>query len=243
MSWIKVVGIGPGSMDDLTPRALRAIVEAEAVVGYVKYLKFIGSLVEGKTVVASGMRTEAERCKKAIELYKKGLKVSVISGGDPGIYGMAGLLLELAVKEGLRAEIEVVPGITALNFASSLLGAPVVQDFAAISLSDHLTPWQVIEKRLDVAAQADFVIALYNPASSERPENFRKACDVLIKHKKADTPVGIVKNAFREGQWVKLTTLLKAPDYPIDMNTIVIVGSSSTKVMGNWMITSRGYDI
>ncbi|MCF6095549.1 precorrin-3B C(17)-methyltransferase [Thermovorax subterraneus] len=243
MSWIKVVGIGPGSMDDLTPRALRAIVEADAVVGYVKYLKFIDSLVEGKTVVASGMRTEAERCKKAIELHKKGLKVSVISGGDPGIYGMAGLLLELAAKEGLRAEIEVVPGITALNFASSLLGAPIMQDFAAISLSDHLTPWQIIEKRLDMAAAADFVIALYNPASSERPGSFKKACDILMKHKKADTPVGIVKNAFREGEWVKLTTLFEAPDYPIDMNTIVIVGSSSTKVMGNWMITPRGYEI
>lgn len=118
-----------------------------------------------------------------------------------------------------------------------------MQDFAAISLSDHLTPWQIIEKRLDMAAAADFVIALYNPASSERPESFRKACDILMKHKKADTPVGIVKNAFREGEWVKLTTLFEAPDYPVDMNTIVIVGSSSTKVMGNWMITPRGYEI
>ncbi|WP_213975662.1 precorrin-3B C(17)-methyltransferase, partial [Tepidanaerobacter acetatoxydans] len=168
MSWIKAVGIGPGSLEHMTLEAIDALKECDVVVGYNTYLNLIKPIIKEKQIIGSGMRHEVSRCKKAIELANEGKKVCVISSGDPGIYGMAGLLLELSAKEGLDIKIEVVPGISAVNMAAALLGAPLMHDFALISLSDHLTPWEVIEKRLDSAAQADFVIALYNPRSHER---------------------------------------------------------------------------
>ncbi|ADL07098.1 precorrin-3B C(17)-methyltransferase [Thermosediminibacter oceani] len=243
MSWIKVVGIGPGSSEDLTFRAAKALKDSDVVVGYTTYINLIKPLIEGKMVIVSGMRDEVERCRKALELAGKGLKVSLVSGGDPGVYGMAGLLLEVALKGGAQTEIEVIPGVSAVNSAAAILGAPLMQDFAVVSLSDHLVPWEVIEKRLSLAAQADFVIAIYNPGSSERPENLSRAWEILMRHKKPDTPVGIVRKASREGQSVAITRLDKLPEYNVDMSTIVVVGGESTFISGRWIITPRGYRV
>ncbi|MGB9808838.1 MAG: precorrin-3B C(17)-methyltransferase [Caldanaerobacter sp.] len=242
MGWLKIVGIGPGSLDDMTQRALQALEECDVVVGYKTYIDLVMPLIEKKKIVSSGMRSEVERCRKAIELSLKGEKVCLISSGDPGIYGMAGLVYEIAGSEVLEEmDVEVIPGVTALNAASAILGAPIMQDFSAISLSDHLIPWEVIEKRLEASAKADFVVVLYNPKSRERQEHIEKAKKILLKYRKEDTPVGIVKNATRRGEEVVLTTLKDMEKFDIDMRTIVIVGNSSTYVKNGKMITPRGY--
>lgn len=243
MSWIKAVGIGPGSLEHMTLEAIDALKECDVVVGYNTYLNLIKPIIQDKKIIGSGMRHEVSRCKKAIELANEGKKVCVISSGDPGIYGMAGLLLELSAKEGLDIKIEVIPGISAVNMAAALLGAPLMHDFALISLSDHLTPWEVIERRLDSAAQADFVIALYNPRSHERENHLDTALEIISKYKPKDTPVGIVKNASREGEKVIFTTLESVPIENIDMTSIVIVGNKNTFTIGGKMITPRGYKL
>ena len=243
MSWIKAVGIGPGDPAHMTGQAANALREGDAVVGYNTYLNLIKPIIQDKEVFGSGMRQEILRCKKALELAQAGKKVCVISSGDPGIYGMAGLLLELCVKEDIDIDIEVIPGVSAVNAAASLLGAPLMHDFAMISLSDHLTPWQVIEKRLDLSAQADFVIALYNPKSRERKHHLERALEIISQHKSSGTPVGIVKNALRAGERVIVSTLASVAKEDIDMTSIVIIGNRHTFAWKNRIITPRGYEL
>ncbi|WP_245994324.1 precorrin-3B C(17)-methyltransferase [Desulfosoma caldarium] len=250
-----IVSLGPGAADYLTPRAAEALRQAQVVVGYKTYLDLIEPLLHGKTVLASGMRKEIERCRKAVERALKGDGVALVSGGDAGIYGMAGLVFDVcqslgvAVCDGLAQgddagealPIEVIPGVAAFNAAASLLGAPLMHDFASISLSDHLTPWTVIEKRLMAAAEADFVIALYNPRSASRPDVLDRARSVLLRYRSGETPVGVVHRAMRAGQRHWVTTLKDLVGSNVDMQTVILVGNSQTYLWSGWMITPRGY--
>jgi len=238
---VYVVGIGPGSLFYITPKAIKAIREADVIIGYKTYINQIESMIKDKRVFAYGMTEEVKRAKNAIEYALKGMIVSVVSGGDPGVYGMAGLIFEILAQNNLEVEIEVVPGISAFNAASSKVGAPIMNDFACISLSDRLTPLDEIEKRLEYAAKSDFVIILYNPKSSKRRENLTKAKGIILKYRDKNTPVAIVKNVTREGEEVFLTTLEEMDSYPVDMNTTIIIGNSQSYIYKNSIITPRGY--
>lgn len=216
------------------------------IVGYTRYVELVKPLIDGKEIFTTGMTFEVERCKKALEYARSGKTVAVVCSGDAGIYGMAGLILQLSMKEAAApVKIEVVPGIPAFVSAAAILGAPLMHDFASISLSDLLTDWDLIEKRVKAAAEADFVIALYNPKSSKRVEGLRKALSIISTVRSASTPVGIVRNATREGQSAIISTLgtIEASLDDIDMLTILIVGNSSTLVSGGVMITPRGYEV
>lgn len=239
---IKVVGIGPGGIDHLTLKAKDALEAAEAIVGYTRYVALVKPLVEGKELFSTGMTHEVERCKKAIELARQGKRVVVVSSGDSGIYGMAGLILELLGEDEKKA-VEVVPGVPAFVAASAILGAPLMHDFASISLSDLMTDWAIIEARCEAAAKADFVIALYNPKSSKRTEGLGRALEVIGRYRPGSTPVGIVRNATREDEEAIVTTLKDAVafDDKIDMLTILIIGNSSSFAVGGRIITPRGY--
>ena len=222
---IYVVGLGPGNEDQMTPRALAALEKCDIIIGYKAYIELVRRLFEGrKELVASPMKGETERCRKVLELS--------------GVYGMAGIMLEIANGE---AEVEIVPGMTAASTAAAVLGAPLMHDFAVISLSDLLTPWELIEKRLRAAAAADFVICLYNPASRGRPEHLARACAILMEEKPAATPAGWVRNAGRDGETFGVTTLGELPKAPIDMFCTVIVGNSATRELGGRLVTPRGY--
>ena len=242
-----VVGTGPGSIEHITPQAREAIMRSEVIVGYGTYLRLIPELLEGKEVHSTGMTRETERCRKAVDLALSGRTVAVISGGDPGIYAMAGLVFELLKTHDDGGtplpEVEVVPGISALNACAARLGAPLMHDFACISLSDRLTPWELIVRRLDAAAMADFVIVLYNPKSMGRPDHIRVARDIVLKHRAEETTVGIVKGAMRDEEQVTITTLGKMLDHDIDMQTTVIIGNSNTIAWNGRMITPRGYRV
>jgi len=236
-----VVGIGPGSEEDITLRAQAALTGSDLVVGYKAYLGIIKDLIKDKPTLSSGMGEEKERCQVALEEAAKGKIVSLVSSGDPGVYGMAGLTLELAGSTGSTVPIEVIPGVPASYAAAALLGAPLAHDHAIISLSDLLTPWELIEKRLRLAAQGDFSIALYNPKSSQRTWQIEKTQQILLEYHPPTLPVGIVKDAGRPGQAVSITTLDKMLEFPIDMTTIIIVGNSTTFVHNGFMATRRGY--
>jgi len=238
-----VVGIGPGNLEYLSNRAIEVLKSSDCIVGYKIYINLIADLVKGKDVIASGMRKEIDRAADAIDKAASGKVVSVISSGDPGVYGMAGLVLEVAKKRNLNIPIEVIPGIPSENAAAALLGAPLMHDHVVISLSDLLTPWELIEKRIRLAAEGDFVIALYNPKSSERKWQIEKTVEILLTHKSPDTPVGIVKSATREDQSIVITSLSEMLTHPIDMTTIIIIGNSTTFVYGDYMITKRGYEV
>jgi precorrin-3B C17-methyltransferase len=238
-----VVGIGPGAPEHLSTRAIEVLKESDCIVGYKTYINLITDLIKGKELISSGMRAEIKRATTAMEMALSGKVVSVISSGDPGVYGMAGLVLEVLKKNKQKIPIEVVPGISSGNAAAALLGSPLMHDHVVISLSDLLTPWDIIEKRLRLAAEGDFVIALYNPKSSERKWQIEKTVDILLTHKSPETPVGIVKNAMREGQSVVITSLNEMLTHPIDMSTIVIIGNSTTFVYDDYMITRRGYKV
>jgi len=249
------VSIGPGHERYMAPAAREALSRAEVVVGYKVYLDLVGDLIAGKKLVSSGMRKEIDRCSAAIEDALAGKEVALVSSGDAGIYGMAGLVFDLCRRKGLRMAhpgsssidegadliVEVVPGIPAFNAAASIVGAPLMHDFAAVSLSDHLTPWAVIEKRLSAAAEGDFVLAIYNPRSKTRPNLLEEARKVLLRHRPAETPVAIVRRAMREGQWSHLTTLGAIPLEEVDMQSILLVGNSRTYVWEGRMVTPRGY--
>ncbi len=236
-----IVGIGPGAVEHLTKKAEKVLLESDYVIGNGTYLDQIAGVIKNAKIIRSGMGGEVERAKKAVELAKVHV-VSIISGGDANIYGMAGLVFEVAEKTG-DINIEVIPGVTAISAAASLLGAPLVNDFAVISLSDLLTPKEIIERRLDSAALADFVIAIYNPKSRNRRENFGMAMEIIRKYRNDGTPVGIVKNATREGEAVIATTLGRIIEYndEIDMSTIVLIGNGESRLWNNRIITPRGY--
>lgn len=237
-----IVGIGPGDIEQITPYAGQAIANSDVVVGYDTYLSLIQELIRDKQIVATGMTREIERCQRAIELTISGKRVCLISGGDPGIYAMAGLVFEMLQEEKIEwLEIEVIPGIPALNASASRLGAPLMHDFACISLSDRLTKWELIEKRLESAAIADFVIVLYNPKSQGRQEHIHKAQKIILKHRAPQTPVGIVRSAMRRDERIIITNLKDMLSSEIDMQTTVIIGNSQTFVWKKWMITPRGY--
>jgi cobalt-precorrin 5A hydrolase/precorrin-3B C17-methyltransferase len=238
-----VVGTGPGAVEHITPFARQAITESDTIVGYGTYIELIRELINDKEVFSTGMTQEIDRCRKAVELALDGRTVSVISGGDPGIYAMAGLVFEICRDMACHAPaVEVIPGISALNACAARLGAPLMHDFASISLSDRLTPWELIEQRLDAAAMADFVIILYNPKSKGRTGHIGRAREIILKHRSPDTPVGIVKGAMRDNERIVLSDLGKMPDCEVDMQTTVIIGNSKTFLWNNLMITPRGYE-
>lgn len=238
---IYAVGLGPGDMDYLAPRAREAILRSDVIAGYTGYVELIPELLMDKEIIATGMKSEAERCEAAIDEALKGKQVCVVSSGDAGIYGMAALLYELAEKNP-QIEIEVIPGITAAVSAAAILGSPLANDFAVISLSDLLTPWGVIEKRLAACGAADMVMCLYNPESKKRSDYLERACNIALMYKPPETKCGYVRNAFRgvdsESRICTLDELSKAR---VDMFTTVIIGNSSTKIMNGKLVTVRGY--
>jgi precorrin-3B C17-methyltransferase len=240
-----VVGIGPGAHEHATPAATRAIAEAELIVGYTTYIKLVADLIRGKEVVRTGMTEEIGRARAAVERARAGAKVALISSGDAGVYGMAGLvfqvLRDIGWKRGDSPELHIIPGVTALSSCASLMGAPLVHDFCAVSLSDLLTPWPVIARRIEAAASADFVIGLYNPASGRRTRQIVEAHSLIRKFRAPTTPVALVKSAYRKLQQTVLTDLDHFLDYEIGMLTTVIVGSSNTFVFEGYMVTPRGY--
>lgn len=240
-----MVGIGPGHAVGLTLEARQAMAEAEVIAGYHTYLDLVADMIVGKNVIGSGMMQEVERCSAAVESARSGNRVAVISSGDPGIYGMAGLVLELVMKlpEPQRPEVRIIPGVSAVGSAAALLGAPLMHDFAVISMSDLMTPWELIEKRVKAAAEADFVIAIYNPKSNRRTEQIEKVREILLQHRSADTPVGVVRSVSRPDQEVTISTLDRFTGEKIDMFTTVIIGNSQTFRQGNCMITPRGYSL
>jgi precorrin-3B C17-methyltransferase len=212
-------------------------------VGYEKYIDLIKPLCSGKVIIASGMGQEIDRCEAALREALLGRTVSLVSSGDAGIYGMAGLVLEIAQKKGIEypQAIEVIPGMPAFVAAAALAGAPLMNDFACISLSDLMNDWEKIEKRLEAAAAGDFVACLYNPRSGNRTGHVEKARDIFLRHRSPATPAAIVRNAFREGQCCHITTLESLLTHDIDMLSIIILGNSETVRAGTWMLTQRGY--
>ncbi|HIH44625.1 MAG TPA: precorrin-3B C(17)-methyltransferase [Candidatus Methanoperedenaceae archaeon] len=235
-----IVGIGPGGAGHMTGRAVAAISESEYVLGNSTYMQQVKHLLGGKKAMPSGMGDEVERAKRAVGLASSHI-VSLVSGGDANVYGMAGIVFEVAA--GIDVDIEVVPGVTALSAASALLGAPLVTDFAVISLSDLLTPWEKIVKRLECAASSDFVIAIYNPKSRGRSTHFAGAVEIIRKYRAGTVPVGIVKNATRDGETAIVTTLDRVLEHSdvVDMSTTIIIGNSESMMHGSRIVTPRGY--
>ena len=236
---IYVVGIGPGNKEYMTLEAIEAIKDSDVIVGYKTYVDLIEDMIDGKEVIKNGMRQEIDRCKKAIEISKTGKKVALISGGDSGVYGMAGLVEELNKDE--NEEIRIIAGVTSSISAAAVLGAPLMNDFCHISLSDLMTPWDVIEKRLKLASEADFVIAIYNPKSMGRPNHLSKAFEIMGEFKSKDTPVGIVKNAGRINEEVYICRFGDMNFDICDMSTMIIVGNKETYINNDRIITPRGY--
>ena len=239
MAKLYVIGIGPGSREHMTFKAVDSIRKSDAIVGYTPYIEYLEELTDGKEVFSTGMKGEVERCKKAISLVKEGKTTSIVSTGDAGLYGMAGPILELSKD----IEIEVIPGVTAAFSAASELGAPIMHDYASISLSDLLTPWDVILKRVEKSAQADFVIQIYNPRSKGRKDHLQTVAEIILKHRKSDTPVGIVKNSGRDGREITITTLGYIDYEQVDMLTVIIIGNRNTYIENGKIITPRGYKI
>lgn len=242
---ILIVGFGPGAFEHITERAREAIQESHVIIGYNTYVDLIRGLLTNQEIVRTGMTEEVSRAQKAVDLALQGQTVAVISSGDAGVYGMAGLVYEVLVERGWQSGdnpmVEVIPGISAINSCATLLGAPVMHDACTISLSDHLTPWEVIEKRIEAAAAADFVIALYNPKSGRRTRQIAETQRILLQYRSPKTPVGLVKSAYRDRQHVVRTDLEHMLDHDIGMLTTVIIGNASTFYHGDLMITPRGY--
>lgn len=239
---ISIVGIGPGGYDDMTIRAVNAIKNADVVTGYRLYVELVQELIGDKETFCTEMRGEVERCQKAAEYAISGKNVALISSGDAGIYGMAGLMLKI-LEDHPEIETEIIPGVSACQSGGAVLGAPLVHDFAVISLSDLLTPLSLIEKRLEAAASADFVIVLYNPGSHKRRDYLRKACNTVLKYKSPDTICGLVKNISRDGEEHSIITLDRLKDTPVDMLTTIFIGNSQTTVINGKMVTPRGYQL
>lgn len=241
MNKVYAVGLGPGGEEFFTGQAKAAIEKSDVICGYTVYVDLVKDLFPDKEIFTTNMKQEIDRCRKALEIAESGKTVAMVCSGDSGVYGMAGLLIQLA-PEYKDIEVEVVCGVTAALSGSAVLGAPLGHDFCVISLSDLLTPWEVIEKRLRCAGEADFLIALYNPRSHKRVEHLNKACDILMESKSPDTVCGYVKNIGREGEEKHIVLLKDLADEPIDMFTTVFIGNSQTKVYGNQVVTPRGYE-
>lgn len=238
-----VVGLGPGKKEQMSFEAVETLQKAEIIVGYTTYVRLIKELVGDKEIVSTGMKQEIDRCQKALDIAATGKEVAVISSGDAGIYGMAGLILELNSKMPTPVEVKVIPGITASVSGAALLGAPLMNDFCHISLSDLMTPWEMIEKRLHAAASADFVICLYNPRSKGRPDHLAKALGIISQYKSTDTYVGIAKDVGRKKEQTIITTIKDLDETLVDMTTVVLVGNKETYVANGNMITPRGYTL
>ncbi len=241
MIWI--VGFGPGDRRHMTIEAQEAIESADVIVGYSGYNALMKPLFPDKEYVETGMRGEVKRCEEAVSLAESGKNVALICSGDAGVYGMAGLLLEILERRGKIDEInvEVVAGVTAALAGAALLGAPLGHDLAFISLSDLLTPWELIEKRLLAAGEADFCIALYNPSSRGRKDHLRRAANLLLQVRSGDIPCGIADRIGREGESIRILTLRELPDAETDMQSVVLIGNSGTRRIGNYLVTERGY--
>lgn len=242
MGKLYAVGFGPGGYEHMTAKAIDVIKNADIITGYTTYVEMLRKFFPDKEYVATPMTKEMDRCRMAIDLAAEGKTVAMVSSGDSGIYGMAGILLEIANEKQSDVEIETVPGVTAASAAASVLGAPLMHDFAVISLSDLMTPFDRIMKRVDCAGAGDFIVCLYNPKSKKRVDYVEKAADILMKYRSADTPVGVVRHAGREEESSFLTTLGEIKDAPIDMFSIVIIGNSNTYVKDGKIITPRGYE-
>ena len=238
MGKLYVIGIGPGGLDEMTLRAVKAIEESDIIVGYTKYIEMVKDLIKDKEIFKTGMRGEEERCREALELSKD-KKVALISTGDSGIYGMAGLILEMRKDE----NVEIIPGITASSAAGSVLGAPLMHDNCNISLSDLMTPYEDIKKRVRLAAEGDFVISLYNPKSKGRPHYLRECVDIIKEFRGEETPIAVVRNALREGESKEIFTLKDFNDEVVDMFSIVIIWNSKSYIKEGYFITPRGYKI
>jgi precorrin-3B C17-methyltransferase len=242
-----IVGVGPGHHDHMTFRAKEVIEESNTIVGYETYVNLVEDLIDGKEVHRYAMTQEVERAHQCIELAKEGKIVSLVSSGDPGIYGMAGLIYEILAEEGWDRKtglyVEIVPGVSSLNSCAALVGSPLMTDFAVVSMSDLLVPWEIIIKRVEAAAQGDFVIVIYNPASKKRIHQLQDARKILLKYRTPNTPVAIVKGAYRESQEVVLTDLENMENHQdkLGMITTVIIGNSSTYRYKDMMVNPRGY--
>lgn len=238
---IYVVGIGPGNMEDISIRAYNILKNVEIIAGYSTYINLVKDEFSDKIFLSSGMKREIERCEEVLQKAKEGKNIALISSGDSGIYGMAGIMLEVAENSGI--EVEIIPGITSTIAGASIVGAPLMHDQAIISLSDLLTDFELIKKRIDAASYADFVISFYNPKSKTRTTQIVEAREIMLKHKNPTTPVAIIKNIGRNEENYILTDLEHFLDFEIDMFTIVIVGNSNSYIKNNKMITPRGYKL
>ena len=242
MSKLYVVGIGPGKFEGMTHEAARALEASDVIVGYTVYVDLVKAHFPNKTFLTTPMRREVERVELALAEAAQDKTVAMVCSGDPGVYGMSGLCEELAAKYP-GVEVVTIPGVSAVLSGAAILGAPLMHDFAVISLSDLMTPWATIERRLRAAAAADFVICLYNPSSHKRKDYLQRACDIVMRHASPETVCGIAKNIGREGEGITVLTLAQLRDTPVDMFSTVFIGNSQTKNIGGRMVTPRGYTI
>ena len=240
MSKLYVVGIGPGNYENMTLRAMEALRESDVIVGYTVYVDLVRDHFPEKEFFTTAMRQEVDRVEKALQMASEGKTIAIVCSGDGGVYGMSGLAEELAVRYP-GVEIETVPGVSAMLSGAAILGAPLMHDFAVISLSDLLTPWETIEKRLRLAAQADFAICIYNPSSRKRKDYLMRACDIILESASPETVCGIAKNIGREGECTEVMTLRELREAETDMFSTVFIGNQKTKVIGGKMVTPRGY--
>lgn len=238
---IYVVGMGPGNKENMTFRAYKAMEDADIIIGHKTYISLAEEIFPNKKMVKSAMKKEVERCEETLKLASEGNVVALISSGDAGVYGMAGIMLEVGSDS--QIEIEIIPGVTSANMSASIVGAPIMHDHVSISLSNLLTDWELIKKRIALASEGDFVISLYNPKSNGRPELIKEAVEIMMKYKSKDTPAAIVRNAGRSGENYDITTLENLLDFEINMFSTVIIGNSKTFVKNGKMITPRGYKV
>ena len=239
---VYVVGMGPGNFDQMTFEARKALEQSDVIVGYTVYVDLLREYFPEKQFLTTPMRKEVERCRMAFEEARKGQCVAMVCSGDAGVYGMSGLILELQ-EEYPECQVEVISGVTAALAGGAVLGAPLMHDFAVISLSDLLTPWEKIERRLRCAAEADFSICIYNPSSKKRADYLKRACEIILEQTKEDRVCGIVSNIGREGQSARVLRLSELKDTQVDMFTTVFIGNSQTRKIGERMVTPRGYRI
>ena len=240
MCKIYVTGLGPGAADQMTIRARKVLEKCPVIIGYTVYIDLIREEFPDKTFLSTPMRKEADRCRMAFAEAQKGQDVAMVCSGDAGVYGMAGLICEVG-KDYPDVGIEIVPGITAASGGAAVLGAPLMHDFAVISLSDLLTPWEKIERRVRAAAEADFVICIYNPSSKKRADYLKKACEMILEFRRPETVCGIVRNIGRDGETYEILSLEQLRDTQVDMFTTVFIGNSNTMELNGRMVTPRGY--